>query len=111
LYYKVRNVPKIHLTTRENEQVVIDYTSGLSLMQVIAGHGEDDPFALCGGLCSCATCHVYIEAGGEDLPAVDADEQELLEFSSHRAVNSRLSCQIAMSDELDGLRVKVAPAD
>jgi len=69
--------------------------------------------AICGGLCSCATCHVYIEPSWqEQLHPRGYDESMLLESSrSYDAQRSRLSCQILMNDALDGLTVEVAPSE
>jgi len=63
----------------------------------------------CAGALTCSTCHVYVDAAWFDkLPAADCDELELLEFTAAaRRPTSRLSCQIRMSDELDGLRMTV----
>jgi len=63
----------------------------------------------CGGCCSCATCHVYVDEAHVDLlPAADEMEEGLLDaVASERLPNSRLSCQISMSPELDGLVVRV----
>jgi len=74
--------------------------------------GIDEVLALCGGCCSCATCHVYVDpvfAG--QIPPMGSDENDLLDSSNHRKENSRLSCQISFKPELDGLRVTVAPED
>jgi len=67
--------------------------------------------AICGGLCSCATCHVYIDdAWVAKLPKKQSDEQELLtELSDYRAATSRLSCQVDFTDALSGLKVTIAP--
>lgn len=84
----------------------------LSLMEAIRESGMDELVALCGGCCSCATCHVYVAPGGSvSLPALTEDEADLLDSSEHRTSCSRLSCQIRLSSELDGLRVKIAPED
>ncbi len=81
-------------------------------MQTITEADFGDVLALCGGMCSCATCHVYVENGpGDQLPPMSEDEQDLLEMSAHHRENSRLSCQITMTEALDGLRVTVAPED
>jgi ferredoxin, 2Fe-2S len=67
---------------------------------------------LCGGCCSCATCHVYVESGSSfSLPPMKDDEDDLLDCSDHRAANSRLSCQIPFTDALSGLTVRIAPED
>jgi len=74
--------------------------------------GFDDLLALCGGCCSCATCHVLVaEEQLSLLPAMSPDEDDLLESSDHRQANSRLSCQLEISDALDGLKVTIAPED
>ena len=79
-------------------------------MEAIRDSGFDDAFALCGGCCSCATCHVFVEQGPEIvmLPASD-DEKDLLDDSDHRAANSRLSCQIKVGDLSGDLVVRIAP--
>ena len=66
--------------------------------------------ALCGGCCSCATCHVYV-ADGFDAGKAGADEDDLLDSSDHKTPASRLSCQIAFTSALDGLKVTIAPED
>jgi 2Fe-2S ferredoxin len=66
--------------------------------------------AICGGMCSCATCHVYIDPAWVDrLPAAMSDERELLSELAHTEDNSRLSCQIEFTPALEGLRVTIAP--
>jgi 2Fe-2S ferredoxin len=66
--------------------------------------------AICGGMCSCATCHVYVDPAWVDrLPAAMSDERELLSEMAHTEVNSRLSCQIEFTPALAGLRVTIAP--
>ena len=68
--------------------------------------------ALCGGCCSCATCHVHIDPAFADrLPKMGEDENDLLDSTDHRNETSRLSCQIPVSDALDGLIVTIAPED
>jgi 2Fe-2S ferredoxin len=68
--------------------------------------------AICGGMCSCATCHVYIDpAWVPRLPAAMSDETDMLRDLSTLRANSRLSCQIQLSEALDGLRLKIAPEE
>ena len=68
--------------------------------------------ALCGGMCSCATCHVYVdEAWLPRLPVPHAEERELLSALEHVKVESRLSCQIQFTEALRGLRVTIAPEE
>lgn len=101
---------QILLTDRLGKQHSIEATDGLSLMEAIRDNGLDELLALCGGCCSCATCHVYVEdAAG--LPALSEDENDLLDSSDHRNVLSRLSCQIPLTAALDGLKVTIAPED
>jgi 2Fe-2S ferredoxin len=67
--------------------------------------------AICGGLCSCATCHVYVDpVWVPRLPAKQSDEQELLtELSDYQAATSRLSCQVEFTEALSGIKVTIAP--
>lgn len=103
---------KINVTTREGEERQIDAAPGLSLMEAIRDSGIDELLALCGGCCSCATCHVYIDPAFADrLPALSADEDELLDGTDHRTAQSRLSCQIKLDDELADLSITIALDD
>ena len=68
--------------------------------------------AICGGMCSCATCHVYVdESWRGKFDAIEVDEDDLLEFLDHRQEGSRLSCQLDLKDEHDGLSVTLAPEE
>lgn len=97
---------------REGEQKAIEAEPGLSLMEIIRDNGFDELLALCGGCCSCATCHVYVDPAFADrLPPLGADENDLLDSSDNRDARSRLSCQIPFSAALDGLTVTIAPDD
>ena len=100
--------------------VVIDRTgarqqiaaaAGQTLMEVIGAASIADIFALCGGNCSCATCHVYIETPGADPSPMSATEAELLDASESRLPSSRLSCQFILKSEHDGLTVVIAPEE
>ena len=105
-------MPKLVVVTREGEESVFEAEAGLSVMEVIRDNGVDELLALCGGCCSCATCHVYVDpAFAGLLPDMSDDENDLLDSSDHRDERSRLSCQIAMTDSLDGLTVTIAPED
>jgi len=105
-------MPKLIVTTRTGDQVAIDADEGLSVMEIIRDAGFDDQFALCGGGCSCATCHIYVDPAFADrIPALADDENELLEGSDYRRPNSRLSCQIPFDQAMDGFEVRIAPAD
>lgn len=103
-------MPKIVVRTREGGLRTLEAPVGCSLMEAIRDAGIDELLALCGGCCSCATCHVYVD--DETLAAsIGDDENELLYGSAHRKANSRLSCQVAVTEELAGLLVSIAPED
>jgi ferredoxin, 2Fe-2S len=103
---------KVTVISRDGEAREVEAESGLSLMEVIRDNGFDELLALCGGCCSCATCHVHIDpAFADKLPAMSEDENDLLDSTDHRDETSRLSCQIPVSDALDGLVVTIAAED
>jgi len=103
---------KVIVTDRNGVEEALDIRPDITLMQTITDAGISDLLALCGGVCSCATCHVYVDPGfAAALTPMSDDESGLLDGSSHRQANSRLSCQIRMSAALDGLRVTIAPED
>ena len=105
-------MPKIHVTDRKGTEHEVEATNGFTLMEVIRDEGKFELAAICGGMMSCSTCHVYIDQAWMDrMPAQDRDERELLEESSHTAPNSRLSCQIEIKPDYAGLKVIVAPED
>lgn len=105
-------MPRLVVITRDEQTHEIDAQDGLSVMENIRDNGFDELLALCGGCCSCATCHVYVDEGFLPLlPQMSPDENDLLDSSSHRTGASRLSCQLTMSDALNGLKVKIAPED
>lgn len=105
-------MPKLILTTREGTESAIMGSPDISVMEVIRDAGVDELLALCGGCCSCATCHVHVDEDWLDkLPPMTEDENDLLDSSDHRSATSRLSCQLPFSDALDGLRVTIAPED
>lgn len=100
------------VVTREGSERTLEAPDGHSAMEVIREGGVDELLALCGGCCSCATCHVYVDADfANRLPAMSDDENDLLDSSSHRTDRSRLSCQITMTPDISGLRVTIAPED
>ena len=105
-------MPKLIVVNRAGEESEVDVADGLTVMEAIRDNGFDELLALCGGCCSCATCHVHVDPSFKDrLPAMSADEDDLLESSDHRDANSRLGCQVPFTDELDGLRVTIAQED
>lgn len=103
---------KVTVISRNGEGREVEAENGLSLMEVIRDNGFDELLALCGGCCSCATCHVHIDPAFADrLPKMGEDENDLLDSTDHRNETSRLSCQIQMTNALDGLIVTIAPED
>lgn len=103
---------KLTVVTREGQESAIEVENGLSVMEAIRDSGFDELLALCGGCCSCATCHVYVdEEWADKLPPITEDESDLLDSSDHRKSTSRLSCQIKLGSDTDGLRVVIAPED
>ena len=105
-------MPKLIVVTRDGEEQEITGEAGLSVMEVIRDAGIDEILALCGGCCSCATCHVHVDPFfAEMVNPMSEDENDLLDSSADRDATSRLSCQIEFTDQLDGLKVKIAAED
>jgi 2Fe-2S ferredoxin len=88
---------------------VVSGTIGESVMQTARTNGVSGIPADCGGSCACATCHVLVDSDWlARLPPIEEDEDTMLEFSlDDRQANSRLSCQIVLTQELDGLSVQI----
>jgi 2Fe-2S ferredoxin len=105
-------MPRLTIITRDGQEHEVEGKVGWSVMENIRERGFDELLALCGGCCSCATCHVHVDADwAGKLKPIGEDEDDLLDTSDHRAETSRLSCQILFTRELDGLRVQIAPED
>lgn len=101
----------IKVTDREGQAHLVEGRAGESLMEAIRNAGMDELTAMCGGCCSCATCHVYIESGLELVGKASGDESDLLEMAEFLRDNSRLSCQIALELSLEGIEVRIAPEE
>ncbi|HEY8189368.1 MAG TPA: 2Fe-2S iron-sulfur cluster-binding protein [Micavibrio sp.] len=100
---------KIHVTDKSGSTHTLDALPGWQVMEVLRDNGFPVK-AECGGSCCCATCHVYIDPEWMPrIPPAGEDEEVMLDSAMEVTDNSRLSCQIVMSDALDGLRVIVAP--
>ncbi len=104
-------MPAVTIILREGDAVSVDAEIGSSVMETIRNAGIDEVVALCGGSCSCATCHVFVEANQGALPEMAADEADMLECSLYRQPNSRLSCQLPVTAEMAGLVVRIAPEE
>lgn len=102
----------ITVITRDGQSHVLTAQPGMSVMEIIKDAGIAELLALCGGCCSCATCHVHVaEADMARTGPASADEADLLDSSDSNRPNSRLSCQIPFTAALDGLTVTIAPED
>jgi len=103
---------KLVIVNTEGAEKEVEVSNGFSVMEAIRDNGFDELLALCGGCCSCATCHVIVDDSFADqLPPMSEDENDLLDSSDHRVAGSRLACQIKMTAELDGLKVTIAEQD
>lgn len=103
-------MPTLIVTTRDGTETSVEGTVGHTVMETLRDNGFDELLALCGGCCSCATCHVFVDPDFMDrLPPMGDDENDLLDSSDDRRETSRLSCQITLDDTLSGLRVTIAP--
>ena len=99
---------KITFITSENETITLEGHSG-SVMELAVQHGVKGIDGDCGGVCSCATCHVHVAP--EDMAktgTAEEMEQDMLEFDEKVNEFSRLSCQLEISDALDGITLRVA---
>jgi 2Fe-2S ferredoxin len=104
-------VPKVVFISVDGTQRVVDGTVGNSLMTTAVQNGVPGIVAECGGNCSCATCHVWV--ADEFFPLVGAPgemEEDLLDMAvTERRPGSRLSCQIGLTEGLDGFTVEIPP--
>ena len=99
---------KITYIEHNGVEHVVDVKPGLSLMEGAVKQNVPGIDADCGGACACATCHVYVdEAWREKTGTASAMEESMLDFAENVEANSRLSCQIKVSDDLDGLTVRM----
>jgi len=93
------------------KETVVDAPAGSTLMETAVKNGIGGILAECGGACTCATCHVYIDlAWADKVGSATGDEEEMLTLAIDPAPNSRLSCQVALSADLDGLVVNIPVA-
>ena len=100
-------MPKVTYIEFDGVTHSVDAEIGATMMETALRAGVSSIVAECGGSCSCATCHVYVdEAWVEKLPAKQIDEEEQLDLAFDVRPNSRLSCQIFVTEQLDGLVVR-----
>ena len=101
-------MPKIVFIQNDGREIEASGVAGMTVMETAIKHQVTGIDADCGGACACATCHVYIEPEWRDkVGARNAMEEDMLDFAFDVRENSRLSCQIKVTDALDGLRVKI----
>src|ERR1700722_10594825 len=104
-------MPKLRVIDRDGVERELEAPNGATLMEPLRDMA-DGVAAICGGMCSCATCHVYVdEEWVSKLPAAMSDETDMLGDLSSRKPTSRLSCQIVLNDSLAGLKVSIAPEE
>lgn len=102
-------MPKVTFIQQDGRKVVVENASG-TLMEVATDNAVEGIRGDCGGVCSCSTCHVYVPPEWQHKAgAADDIEMDTLEFNDHHRPNSRLCCQIELTDDLDGLVIEVAP--
>jgi 2Fe-2S ferredoxin len=101
---------KIYVYDRDGDKQTVEAVVGDSLMNPLRAADLVD--ATCHGSCSCATCHVYVEEPMvAQLPAKTEDEDEVIEFMEKAQDNSRLACQISLTEAMEGMTVTVAPEE
>ncbi len=101
-------MPKITYIEHSGTEHVIDAENGVSVMEAAVKNMVPGIDADCGGACACATCHVYVDKEwASKTGEVKPMEESMLDFASEPNETSRLSCQITVSDELDGLVVRL----
>jgi 2Fe-2S ferredoxin len=103
-------MPKVTYIEHDGTAHRVEVPIGLSVMRGAVDNAVPGIDADCGGECACATCHLYVDAawlGRTGLPAPDSQEACMLGFAAAAERNSRLACQIAMRDDLDGLVVRM----
>lgn len=102
-------MPRVTYVTPKGERIDVDVENGYSVMEGAINNNIEGIVAECGGACACATCHSYIDENWLDrLPEMEDMEDSMLDAAYERKKNSRLTCQIEMTDDLDGLIVYVA---
>jgi ferredoxin, 2Fe-2S len=104
-------MPTVRVIDRDGTERELDAPTGATLMEPLRDM-DDGVAAICGGMCSCATCHVYVDAEWvAKLPAPMSDESDMLGDLISRRENSRLSCQIILNDAISGVKVTIAPEE
>ena len=99
-------MPQIIFTDHQGKDRAVEAATGSSVMETAIRNDVPGIVAECGGACACATCHVYVDVAFVDkLDPPSQTERDMLEFAEDARPNSRLSCQLKVTDAIDGLRV------
>jgi 2Fe-2S ferredoxin len=102
-------MPKVTYIQPDGTERIVEARAGTTVMEAAVDNDVDGIVAECGGACSCATCHVYVDpAWSASLPPRSAQEDGMLDCVLDRRETSRLSCQLVLNPQLDGLIVRVA---
>ena len=102
-------MPKIIYITKDQVRHEVEVENGYTVMEGAVNNDIDGMPSECGGACACATCHAYIDNSWIDkIPEVDDMEDSMLDAAFERKENSRLTCQIEVNDDMDGLIVHIA---
>lgn len=105
-------MPKIAVTDRLGQIRIMEASADGTLLQALRDGGDDNLPGICGGCCSCATCHVYLDIQSKDkIPAPSPDEEALLEALEFRTAQSRLSCQIELTEGMSQLYIIIPPQE
>ena len=108
LHNYIKSMAKITYITHNDEKHTVEVQNGLTVMEGAVQNDIPGIDADCGGGMACATCHVYVNDEWFDkLPSKDDGEEDMLDMAFEPKKNSRLSCQITISDELDGLIINI----
>ena len=103
----------LKITDREGvkHEVVAPTDMSMNLMEIVRSYelAEEGTIGVCGGMAMCASCQVYVLEGAEKLQPMEAEEDAMLAEAFYVEDNSRLGCQIAITPEIDGLEVQIAP--
>lgn len=103
---------QVNYITSKGETITIDVQNGHSIMEGAVSNGLEGIIGECGGVCSCATCHAYVDEKWLDIVGeAEDDEADMLDFLESRRRESRLACQIIMSEELDGITVTIPESE
>lgn len=101
-------MPTINFIIDGNQTKSVEVRAGTNVKDAALDHGIEGIFGECGGACTCATCHVYVaDQWASRVTPADEFEQDMLEFAVDANIQSRLSCQIKMTDALDGIEIKI----